>query len=79
MDQIRVIINGQEIEVAAGTTVLAAANSADIYIPTLCFHPDLPPAGSGEGAKAIFSGAKRIENAMPEEPGKGCGLCVVEV
>ncbi|MFC1579839.1 FAD-dependent oxidoreductase [Thermodesulfobacteriota bacterium] len=79
MDQIRVIINGQEIEVAAGTTVLEAANGADIYIPTLCFHPDLPPAGSGEGAKAIFSGAERVENAMPEEPGKGCGLCVVEV
>ncbi|MBW2208635.1 MAG: (2Fe-2S)-binding protein, partial [Deltaproteobacteria bacterium] len=79
MEQIRVIINGQEIEVTAGTTILEAAKSADIYIPTLCFHPDLPPARSGAAAKAVFSGGKQIENAMPDEPGKGCGLCVVEV
>ena len=79
MDQIRVIINGEEIEVTAGTTILEAAKSGDIYIPTLCYHPDLPPARSGAGAKAIFHDAKRVENAMPDEPGKGCGLCVVEV
>ncbi len=79
MDRIRVKINGQEIEVTAGTTILEAAKSANIYIPTLCYHPDLPPAKSGAGADAVFNGARRIENAMPGEPGKGCGLCVVEV
>ena len=28
-----------------GATVLQAAQAAGIYIPTLCFHPSLPPYG----------------------------------
>ncbi len=38
-------INGLEIEVEKGTTVLEAAEKAGIYIPTLCYHPDLPTFG----------------------------------
>ena len=33
------------MEVAKGTTVLEAAQKAEIYIPTLCHHPDLEPYG----------------------------------
>lgn len=79
MTDIKLKINGQEIEVPAGTTILQAARSADIYIPTLCYHPNLPPAKQGEPAKAIYQGDRKIENAMPEEPAKGCGLCLVEI
>ena len=38
-------INGQAVEVAEGTTVLEAAKAAGIYIPTLCYDPDLEPYG----------------------------------
>jgi NADH-quinone oxidoreductase subunit G len=43
---IKAKINGIEVEVAEGTTILDAAKKAQIKIPTLCKHPDLPPSGS---------------------------------
>ena len=38
-------IDGKNIEVEKGVTVLQAAQGAGIYIPTLCYHPDLPTYG----------------------------------
>jgi predicted molibdopterin-dependent oxidoreductase YjgC len=38
-------INGQRVEAGEGMTVLEAARKADIYIPTLCYHPSLTPYG----------------------------------
>jgi NADPH-dependent glutamate synthase beta subunit-like oxidoreductase len=79
MSHVRLVINGQDLEVPVGTTILEAARGADIYIPTICSHPDLLPAKGIQAAKVVYQGNKKIENAMPEEAGKGCGLCVVEV
>ena len=79
MNTVSLSIDGQPVEVAAGTTILEAAGSLDIYIPVLCHHPDLPPAQGGESARIVFQGDRELKNAMPEEPGRGCGLCVVEV
>jgi predicted molibdopterin-dependent oxidoreductase YjgC len=45
-DIIKLTIDGQEIEAKKGQTVLEAATDAGIYIPTLCYHPSLPPYGS---------------------------------
>ncbi len=45
MDSIKLTINGQEVQVSRGATVLEAAQTAGIYIPTLCHHPDLEPYG----------------------------------
>lgn len=39
-------IQGIDVEVAEGATVLDAARKAGIRIPTLCYHPDLKPFGS---------------------------------
>jgi formate dehydrogenase alpha subunit len=44
-DTIKLTIDGQEVEVKAGMTVLEAAQLAGIYIPTLCADPDLKPYG----------------------------------
>jgi formate dehydrogenase major subunit/formate dehydrogenase alpha subunit len=38
-------INGQVLEVPESYTVLQAAESAGITIPTLCYHKDLSPYG----------------------------------
>src|SRR5215203_712781 len=38
-------INGNEIQVPDGMTVLQAAAQAGVTIPTLCDHPDLHPYG----------------------------------
>ncbi len=46
MDTIKLTIDGQEVEAKEGMTVLEAAKSADIYIPTLCADPDLEPYGA---------------------------------
>jgi len=72
-------IDGHQVEVPSGTSILAAAREAGIYIPALCYHPDLPPAKGSQAAKVIFQGERKIKNARPGESGKGCGLCVVEI
>jgi NADP-reducing hydrogenase subunit HndD len=36
-------INGINVEVPAGTSILNAAKQVQIKIPTLCYHPDLKP------------------------------------
>ena len=79
MVTVNLTIDGQLVEVPAGTTILEAARKADIYIPSLCYHPNLPPAKGCSAVQAVFQGEHTIENAMPEQPGKGCGICVVEV
>jgi len=45
MSEIRVRIDGREVVASEGTTVLEAARSAGISIPTLCHHEKLAPFG----------------------------------
>jgi formate dehydrogenase major subunit len=42
---VQITINGKQIEVPEGTTVLRAAEMAGIYIPRLCDHKELTPYG----------------------------------
>jgi formate dehydrogenase beta subunit len=43
---IKLNIDGHEVETEEGKTVLEAALEAGIYIPHLCYHPDLAPVGA---------------------------------
>lgn len=45
MDKITFTINGLKIEANRGDTILKAALERGIYIPHLCYHPDLKPFG----------------------------------
>jgi bidirectional [NiFe] hydrogenase diaphorase subunit len=45
MSEILLQIDGKEISAREGTTVLQAAQSAGIFIPTLCHHEKLEPFG----------------------------------
>jgi len=45
MDKITLTIDGQTITADRGMTVLEVALAHGIYIPHLCYHPDLEPAG----------------------------------
>ncbi len=45
LDKIRLIIDGKNVEARSGMTVLEVAQEVGIYIPTLCFDPDLEPFG----------------------------------
>lgn len=46
MKWITLSIDGREVRVPAGTTVLEACRMHDIPIPTLCHQPELTPTGS---------------------------------
>ena len=43
---ITAVINGKTITAESGSTILQAARANNIYIPTLCDHPSLPPSGA---------------------------------
>jgi len=43
---ITLTIDGKRVEAPKGVTVLEAALGAGIYIPTLCYDPDLKPCGA---------------------------------
>jgi len=46
MDTVTITINGRQVDVPPGTTVLNAARQAGIDIPTLCHFPSLIPIGA---------------------------------
>jgi formate dehydrogenase alpha subunit len=46
MEKISIKIDNQDIEAHKGASILEAALAHNIYIPHLCYHPDLKPAGS---------------------------------
>lgn len=46
METISIRINDQDIKAQKDATILETALANNIYIPHLCYHPDLKPAGS---------------------------------
>ena len=46
MSSVTLTIDDQNITISAGSTILEAAEKANINIPRLCFHPDLPPVSA---------------------------------
>lgn len=46
MKKITITIDGYHIEASEGENLLQAALNAGIYIPHLCYHPDLTPQGN---------------------------------
>lgn len=66
-----VYINGSKVEAKDGMTILQAALDAGVYIPHLCYHPDLEPAGicrlcivEVEGNGIVASCQAQIEDGM---------------
>ncbi len=46
MADLNLTIDGKQVTVKPGSTVLDACKQIGIYVPTLCFHPDLTPYGA---------------------------------
>lgn len=71
MDKIRVKIDGKELIVDKGKTVLQTAQEAGIYIPTLCYHPFLKPHGGCRLCIVQIKGMKGfpVSCATPAEDG----------
>jgi NADH-quinone oxidoreductase subunit G len=45
-EPVRLTIEGREVEVPAGTSILEAAKLAGVLVPHYCYHPGLPVVGS---------------------------------
>lgn len=58
---VKLTINDKEIEVPQGTTVLKAAQTAGIDIPTLCDHPNLTPYGGCRLCVVEVKGARTLQ------------------
>lgn len=58
---VKLTINGKEIEVPAGTTVLQAAEMNGITIPKLCDHPNLTPYGGCRLCLVEVAGARTLQ------------------
>lgn len=56
-------IDGKEIEVGKGTTILEAARMVGIKLPTLCYHEDLCVAGLCRICVVEVDGGERLEAA----------------
>ena len=68
---VRIHLNGEPMEVAAGITVLEAARQAGIDIPTLCHVEGLEPASSCFLCCVQIEGRRQLSPAcaMPVEDG----------
>jgi formate dehydrogenase beta subunit len=82
MAMLSLTIDGQVVECAKGCTILQAADAAGIYIPRMCYHPDLPPVSEIAWAEKVYQGATEITGGRPEstsETEAHCNLCLVEI
>ncbi len=60
MSTVTLTINGQEVTVPAGTTVLDAALGAGIFIPTFCHDPNYPGYGGCRICVVEIKGARNM-------------------
>lgn len=63
MATIHISINGNAIEARPGMTILEAAREANIHIPTLCYHPSLPPDGACRVCLVQVKGSPTLQTA----------------
>lgn len=60
MEMVSITIDGQKIPVAKNSTVLEAAQTVGINIPTLCYHPELKTAGKCRVCMVEVEGARTL-------------------
>ena len=60
-EKITITVDGKEITVPSGVTILQAAESAGITIPTICFHEQLTPPGLCRQCVVEVEGARRLQ------------------
>ena len=63
MDTVNIKINGVSYEVAAGSTILEAAHSVGIEIPTLCYLKEINAIGACRICVVEVKGAKSLVTA----------------
>ena len=77
MSTVILTIDGAAVEASEGETIITAARKAGLYIPSLCAHPDLPPAVGTEPHQVVFQGKNSLVNSGNHKQFDGCQLCLV--
>lgn len=62
-------VDGVRVEAASGQTIIQACDAAGIYIPRLCHHPDLEPAGHCRICTCKVNGRWVNTCTLPAAPG----------
>ena len=60
---VKIVLDGQPLEVAEGTTVFKAAQQAGVAIPHFCYHPAFVPEGSCRLCLVAIEGSPKLELA----------------
>ena len=76
---VHLYIAGKEVDAYEGKSILHAALKAGIYIPHLCYHPDLPSFKESRPEKVCYQGENEFQSDSKAEGYAGCGLCLVEI
>lgn len=76
---IRINIDGNDIDVNEGQSILQAALKSGIYIPHLCFHPDLLSFKESWPDEVCYQGENEFQSDSKAEGYAGCGFCLVEI
>jgi [NiFe] hydrogenase diaphorase moiety small subunit len=62
-------VDGRPVRARPGQTIITACDAAGIYIPRLCHHPDLQPAGHCKLCSCYIDGRRASACTMPAAPG----------
>ena len=63
-----ITIDDTTVSCQEGMTILEAAAAAELYIPRMCHHSDLPHARDIVWAKSVHQGTTEIIGEKPEIP-----------
>lgn len=74
MSMITCQVNGIEMEVEKGSSMLDAARQANVNVPVLCYHPDLPAWGACGLCVVKVEGSKKLMRACATEVTEGMKL-----
>lgn len=75
-------VNDKGIQAEDGSSILEAALAADVYIPHLCYHPDLPPMKGMVPQEVVYRGDEIFKGTSLEpirQDEEGCKLCLIEI
>ena len=71
METFEIQINGRAVEVSGKISLLETAKKAGIYIPSLCNHPQLCPAGTCGICAVEIEGEQKLAHACAKKASPG--------
>jgi len=60
METVTFFVNNAEVKASKGVSILEATRKAEIYVPSLCYHPDLPPSRRGKSVSLVYRGGEQV-------------------